>query len=349
MVARRYSDKELRLFLWVVIPYSIVMNLIIFGNCMYASIHNILLSTGLSAAYLFIAYLMFGLTGSFIQQKFPSNHDLFKRIGIMLPVFYVLNVLLVAGLYFYYDRLGLFECPTQSGNFWWALAFGCFASTVITFLNEAAVNWSKWERAVTETEQLKTAYQKSKLYGLKGQINPHFLFNCFNSLSSLIQDDEEKAERFLSEMTRVHRYMLRTDDEHLVSLEQELKFAEAYLFLIKVRFGQAVNVSINVKPGVLEMQLPPLSLQVILENIIYTNVAIKSSPLSLSIYDIENRLIIKHSLQNKLLSSEVYHEEGLDNLIAKYHLLGGMEINVQEHAHERIISLPLFDTIKAML
>ncbi len=316
---------------------------------MYASLYNFALCTGLSVGYLFIAYLIFGLTGSFIQQKFPSNHDLFKRIGVMLPVFYGMNVLLVAGFYFYYNKLNLFKCPAQTANFWWAIAFGCFASTVITFLNEAAVNWLKWKKAVTETEQLKTAYQKSKLYGLKGQINPHFLFNCFNSLSSLIQEDEQKAERFLAEMSRVHRYMLRTDDEQLVSLEQELKFARSYLYLIKVRFGQSIYVSINVDPGIMEKQLPPLSLQVILENIIYTNAAVKTSPLTLFIYNEKTKLIIKNSVQNKVLSNETYLEEGLDNLIAKYRLLGGIELKVHENADERTISLPLFDTIDVVL
>lgn len=347
MASRRYSDKELRLFLWVVLPYSIVMNLIVFKNCMYASSRNLVLSTTLSIVYLFVVYFTFGLTGTFIQRKFPSNQDLFKRIGIMLPVFYGMNVLLVAGFYLYHNILNLFDCSAQPDNFWWAFAFGCFASTVITFLNEAAVNWSKWKQAITETEQLETAYQKSKLYGLKGQINPHFLFNCFNSLSSLIHDDEQKAERFLAEMTRVHRYMLRTDDEQLVSLGQELKFSHSYLFLIKVRFGQAIEASINVAPGILEKQLPPLSMQVILENIIYTNAAIKSSPLSLAIYSENNKLIIKNSLRNKAISNEAYIDEGLDNLIAKYHLLGGQEVNVQESAYERIISLPLFDTKEA--
>ncbi len=349
MALRRYSDRELRLFLWVVLPYSVLMNLILFQSCMYASLPNMMQATGLSVAYLFVAYFIFGLTGSFIQRKFPSNQDLFKRIGIMLPVFYGMNLLLVAGLYFYYEALNVFSCPAQTDNFWWAFGFGCFASTVITFLNEAAVNWSRWKEAVTETEQLKTVYQKSKLYGLKGQINPHFLFNCFNSLSSLIQDDEEEAERFLAEMTRVHRYMLRTDDEQLVSLEEELKFARSYLFLLKVRFGQAIDDSINVEPDILEKQLPPLSLQVILENIIYTNAATKSSPLSLLIYNEKDTLIVRNSLQNRMLSSERYLEEGLDNLIAKYRLLGGMEINVQESARERIIRLPLFDTIEAVL
>ncbi|MBS1752079.1 MAG: histidine kinase [Bacteroidetes bacterium] len=261
----------------------------------------------------------------------------------MLPLFYGMNVLLVAGLYFYYNRLNILLCPIQKDNFWWALGFGCFASTVITLLNEAAVNWSKWKSAVTETEQLNTAYQKSKLYGLKGQINPHFLFNCFNSLSSLIQEDEQQAERFLAEMTRVHRYMLRTDDDHLISLDQEINFAKSYLHLLKTRFGQAIHITVNVDSGVLQKQIPPLSLQVILENIIYTNSIIKASPLSLFICNEKDKLIVRNSIHQKVLNKVANLEEGLDNLIAKYRLLGGNEIQVLENTHERAISLPLFD------
>jgi LytS/YehU family sensor histidine kinase len=98
---------------------------------------------------------------------------------------------------------------------------------VITFINEGMANWEKWKDSLSENEKLTNAYQRSKLLGLKGQINPHFLFNCFNTLSGLIQEDEEKAEQLLDEMIKVHRYLLRSDDEYLVSFTDEIKFATA--------------------------------------------------------------------------------------------------------------------------
>ena len=96
-------------------------------------------------------------------------------------------------------------------------------------------NWDGWKQSLSEGEKLRNAYQRSKLLGLKGQINPHFLFNCFNTLSALITVDKEEAEEFLNEMTKVHRYMLRSDDEYLVTLADEMKFANSYLSLTKSR------------------------------------------------------------------------------------------------------------------
>ena len=127
----------------------------------------------------------------------------------------------------------------------WAIVYACIMSTIITFINEGVANWEAWKSSMTETERLKNVYQRSKVLGLKGQINPHFLFNCFNTLSGLIQEDETKAEIFLDEMTKVHRYILRSDDQLLVSLETELKFAKSYLYLARERFGDAIQTTIE--------------------------------------------------------------------------------------------------------
>ncbi|MBX3241881.1 MAG: histidine kinase [Chitinophagaceae bacterium] len=342
MALQQYSDKELRVFLCVIFPYTIIINFMALGECVYSSTSLFLSYAGLTMIYFFAGYFVFGVTGGFIQRRLPSSQDLFKRIGLMLPVFYIMNIFLILGFYAYYENLITLPCQPVRDNFLWVLGFGCFASTVITFINEGAVNWSRWKKAVTETEQLKNAYQKSRLYGLKGQINPHFLFNCFNSLSSLISENEEQAEHFLNEMTKVHRYMLRTDDEQLVLLEQEVKFARSYLHLIAVRFGSAVQFDIDVPENIMNRFLPPLSLQVILENIIYTNAASKSEPLQLRITGKMNKLVIQHSIQTKIIIDEGTLLEGLDNLITKYRLMGAEEVEVIETDTIRTITLPLF-------
>lgn len=342
MALQRYSDKELKVFLWVIIPYTIIINLMSFGNCIMESVSGFLTYAAFSIIYFFAGYFVFGIVGGIIQRKIPASQDLFRRIGIMLPVFFVMNIFLMLLYYAYYETLIKLPCQPIRTKFLWVLGFGCFASTVITFINEGVANWSKWKSAVTETEQLKSAYQKSKLYGLKGQINPHFLFNCFNSLSSLISDNDDDAEKFLNEMTKVHRYMLRTDDEQLVTLEQELKFARSYLYLIEVRFGSAVQFNVDVTEDFMAYYLPPLSLQVILENIIYTNTASKSSPLRLNISTQPDGLTISHSIQAKIIVDEGSLLDGLDNLINKYRLMGAGELRVVELEMDRTIYLPLF-------
>jgi two-component system, LytTR family, sensor kinase len=87
---------------------------------------------------------------------------------------------------------------------------------------EGVVNFEIWKSSLNETERLRNICKRSKLFGLKGQINSHFLFNCFNTLSGLIDEDEEKAEKFLDEMTKVHCYLLRKDDNLFVPLDDEI-------------------------------------------------------------------------------------------------------------------------------
>lgn len=178
------------------------------------------------------------------------------------------------------------------------------------------------------------------MLGLKGQINPHFLFNCFNTLSGLIQEDEAKAEKFLDEMTKVHRYLLRSDDELLVPVAEELKFARSYLYLSKERFGNAIEASVNVDETLLQKLIPPLSMQVILENIIYTYALDKVNPLSIRIYaDNEKELCIANSKQEKIIRQNLNVDEGLDNLIIKYKMLNAPAVSIIEEPDERKLRL----------
>lgn len=343
MALIRYSKKEPLVFGWVMIPYIIVMNMLILGGCIFRSALEFGKSFIGSGVYFLVIYFIFGLVAVIIRNKVPAAGDLFKRIAIMLPIFYLMNIAAMTALYVTYSHLDFLSCQTKPYMFWWAVLCGCILSTVITFINEAIANWEHWKASLAETEKLKNAYQRSRLLGLKGQINPHFLFNCFNSLSGLIPDNEEKAERFLDEMSKVHRYLLRNDDEFLIPLADEIKFAESYLYLTEQRFGTAIKTNIRVDKDALRKNLPPLSMQVILENIIYTNAISKKNPLKILIESNDNNeIIITHTVHEKTVIQNFNIEEGLDNLLNKYQLLNAPPITISENSNTRIIVLPLF-------
>ena len=156
------------------------------------------------------------------------------------------------------------------------------------------------------------------MIGLKSQVNPHFLFNSLNSLSGLIQEDTEKAEKFLDEMSKVYRYMLRNDEDPLVKLSTEIQFISSYFSLLKARYCDAVELNVNVSEADKEKMLPPLSLQVIVENALYQNKTSKRSPLSISIESgKENTMLIKNNVQRKIITETGDQETGLDNLYEK--------------------------------
>ncbi len=342
MKLKRYSSREQTIFVWVVLPYTFIINSLALGSCFYESAAGFLQPFIMGIFYFAIVYTVFGLVAFLIKKRYPEDSKLFRRIAVMLPLFFVMNVLTVQFFYLLYEAVQPGHCEPLREMQWWTTGFACLASMVLTFINEAAAGWDKWKASITETEQLKYAYQKTKLLGLKGQVNPHFLFNCFNTLSSLISEDQEAADAFLDEMTKVHRYMLRSDDEHLTPLSEELKFAGSYLYLIKARFGDAIKTETDVDEKFLGLLLPPLSLQVILENIIYNNIATKAAPLHIYIGSFEEQLLIQHTVHLKTKNDKSDDdEEGLDNLIKKYELLNNSQVTIKEIQKERIILLPL--------
>jgi len=284
-----------------------------------------------------------------IRKKVPAAGDLFKRIGIMLPILYVMNIGLINGIIFLYSHMHLVSCDIKHGILWWGVLYGCIMSTGITFLNEGVANFEIWKSSLNETERLRNMYKRSKLLSLKGQLNSHFLFNCFNTLSGLIDEDEEKAEKFLDAMTKVHRYLLRKEDQMFVPLEDEIKFSASYLYLIKQRFGSGIEIKMNVPPKSEEQLLPPLSMQVVLENIIYTNAISKNDPLLIDISVAHDLLQIRHSTHEKKIVENLGTDEGLDNLINKYLLLKAGEVEIRESEKERVIKLPLIKEMEVAL
>lgn len=328
------------------VPYALFMNILIQGGCILQGWAFLGINFLGTAIYLFLAYLLFVNVAARIRNRYQKVSDLFQRVIILLPVNYAINVVAIYGIYFLYPRTHGILCESIPGMEGYAIVFACVMGTMFTFIIEGMANWEHWKQSLSEEEKLRNAYERSKLLGLKGQINPHFLFNCFNTLSALITADKEEAEEFLNEMTKVHRYMLRSDDEYLVTLADEMKFAHSYLSLTKSRFGAAVNATIDIDPGDLQKQVPPLTLQAILENIIYTNAINKLQPLNILITSNGDYLSIDHTLHEKKVVLPLDEEDGLDNLVNKYRLLNKEEIRIIESPARREIVIPLFDSKK---
>lgn len=224
------------------------------------------------------------------------------------------------------------------------LAYMCVGvlNVFLTFLHEGVARFERWRVSLLETEELKKTVKQGQLIGLKSQVNPHFLFNCLNSLSSLINESTEDAENFLNEMSKVYRYMLRNSEDLLVQLDKEIGFIESYYTLLKARFGDGIEMQINVQEKDRNSLLPPLSLQVVLENAFSQNIIQRSSPLKISILsNNKGAIIVQNNIQRKAITDAFDYEAGLDNLVSKYRLLNQGELVITDNVHERIIELPL--------
>jgi tetratricopeptide (TPR) repeat protein len=177
---------------------------------------------------------------------------------------------------------------------------------------------------------------------LKNQISPHFLLNSLTALQALIAKNPEKAQSFTAEMANVYRYVLELKDNLLVQLKEELELSKAYISLQKMRFGENLQISLSVSEQKMGDSLPPLSLQLLLENAIKHNDLDEAHPLKIDIKDEAEYLIVKNNLQQKQPENvEKSTHIGLKNLSERYRLAGAKEPSFMVENEEYIAKLPL--------
>lgn len=175
---------------------------------------------------------------------------------------------------------------------------------------------------------------------LKNQIDPHFLFNSLNVLSSLIEENPDNAQKFTTSLSKIYRYVLEQKDKELVPVEEELAFAKTYMNLLKMRFENSISYEVPTGFDNLEAKVVPLSLQLLLENTIKHNVVSEKKPLHIKIYIENNYLIVANNLQKK----EVLQDRkgvGLQNIVNRYALISERKVLVDETQNEFKVKIPI--------
>ncbi|WP_229214346.1 sensor histidine kinase [Dyadobacter flavalbus] len=200
----------------------------------------------------------------------------------------------------------------------------------------------EWRKAAIEAEQLKTERFARQYQSLKDQLNPHFLFNSLNVLSNLVYENPDTAAKFVHRLSRIYRYVLDVQHEELVSLEKELDFAADYLSLQKIRFEDSLQYEIRIDQNT-SGNLPPLSLQLLLENAIKHNIASTENPLRIGIFMENQELVVKNNLQLKSSMPENSAGIGLMNIVKRYELLSNQTISIQDTGGSFVVKLPLLE------
>ncbi|SFD45755.1 sensor histidine kinase [Spirosoma endophyticum] len=212
---------------------------------------------------------------------------------------------------------------------------------ILFFVQDVSLNKHRLRQAEQEREELRAAHLQSQLDALKQHVNPHFLFNSLNSLSSLISEDPKQAERFVDKLSEVYRYLLRSNQQHLTTLDAELQFIDAYYHLLQTRYGAALHLDVAVNESYFSYQLPPLSLQLLVENAVKHNVASVKRPLYIQItVDQQAWLRVSNTLQRKT-SRVLSNGVGLTNIVAKYQMLHLSQPIVEETDTQFTVVLPL--------
>jgi sensor histidine kinase YesM len=341
MAFLRYSKKEFLIALLLLPPFAGILNILLFGRTYFQSFSGFLLSTVITLTVIFLVYVSCGMIATVLYHKYPRYGQTFKRILIGLIMYVLIMIAGISILFWGYDYLSFMGYSINTHNYLWSILVGAACNLLATSFNEGAAFYEKWRSLVDEAEQLKKENLQSQLEGLKGQVNPHFLFNSLNSLSSLISEDPAKAEKFLDEMSKVYRYLLRTNEDGLTTLDTELQFIHSYFHLLKTRYGDGLEMELRVDDRSLVYLLPPLTLQMLVENAVKHNMILRDSPLRILILTTNsNRLIVSNNLQRK--DRMVYSTKvGLNNIHNKYRLMKQEEIMIRDDGKEFAVVVPL--------
>jgi len=199
-----------------------------------------------------------------------------------------------------------------------------------------------WKKAIEKNEELKRENLLAKYEALKNQVNPHFLFNNLNTLSGMVEQKHELATDFIKKLSDIYRYVLEQNEKELVSINDELKFVEDYIFLSKMRFGKGLKFNSHITNNK-NLQVIPLGLQMLVENAIKHNIISDDMPLKIEMGIEEGFVTVRNNIQKKKTINSGKEPLGLENLKKRYAYLSGSSVEVIESDSKFIVKLPIIE------
>ncbi|MXN93262.1 sensor histidine kinase [Flavobacterium sp. Sd200] len=219
------------------------------------------------------------------------------------------------------------------------LVRGTFVNAFLYFLSYVFFLSAKNQKSLLENEILKHENLEARLFILKQQLSPHFLFNSLGILNTLTAD--ENVHRYIVQLSNIYRYLLNSNTNHLATLTDEMAFIESYLYILKERFEDALQVNITIAPNHLTKKIPSASLQLLIENAIKHNILLAEEPLQINIFTQDNFIVVSNNFNPKPYNSGSSTGIGLHNINERYKLLSQNSISIQKNNSNFIVKLPL--------
>ncbi len=222
-----------------------------------------------------------------------------------------------------------------------ALAFPLIITTIIALWGHGRSFLISWKQAAIDVERLKNENLESRFESLRSQVNPHFLFNSLNALSSLVYADQARAVDFIQKLSEVYRYVLEHQNDEVVELDSEMDFLKSFVFLNKIRFGDNFEVSYTNLDDCNGWSVPPVALQMLVENCIKHNEVSSENPLIIEISKTNDSIVIENNLNAIEVSKQDSNGLGLSNIISRYELLSDQKVEVEKSENSFRVSVPL--------
>lgn len=278
----------------------------------------------------------------YMEKKDWKANDTIKRIAlgmigsvvITLIGLFVLRV--VTSVFYYGVTFKDFIANEGIRNY----QFGLWVTLTIVVIFHVAYFYNRYQKNKIKEQKVIAGTASAKFDALKNQLDPHFLFNSLNVLTSLIEENPDSAQKFTTSLSKVYRYVLEQKNKDLVTVDEELDFARTYMSLLKMRFEDSIVFEIPEKANDPESKVVPLSLQLLLENAVKHNMVTTSKPLHIKIYEHNGNLVVENNLQTKQIvkkSSGV----GLENIKQRYQLLTTRTVNINQQADSFAVAIPM--------
>jgi LytS/YehU family sensor histidine kinase len=262
--------------------------------------------------------------------KFPTKRLV---VGLISTVVYTLIAVITAMTAF--EKIFDFNFGK---SFVWTIYFSVIVTIIISLILHSREFLLRGRQATLDKEIHQKESIRAKYEALKSQISPHFLFNSLNALTNLVYEDQDKAAKFIKQVSEVYRYVLDTRDKEVVPLDEEKRFLESYLFLQQIRFGNKLILEVDLDK--VRSLVAPLVLQMLVENAIKHNVISEEDPLRIRIFEQEGFIVVENDLQRRSVLVDDSPGLGLDNIALRYEFLSDKKVQVIKN-EKFIVKLPI--------
>ena len=280
-----------------------------------------------------------------IDEKLNQRLPWITRPGYRLFIQFVIALVFSAlGVYIPMKLFNTLVCiipPEREAilNFM-SLGVGLVVSVIILTFEIGSQFFRNWKESLVQIEHYKTENMRAQLQNLKNQLNPHFLFNNMSVLSSLVYKDQDKAVDFINQLSKVYRYLLDNRNNELVELQTELNFIDSYMYLLQIRFDKNIGFKLDIPKEKSKMLLPPMSLQMLIENAIKHNEVSDEQHLLIEIGVEEDKLKVSNNIQ-KRTNIEPSSKTGIQNIKDRYKYFTDKAVEIQENTKSFTVKIPL--------
>lgn len=281
--------------------------------------------------------------GWLVHRKIDSHKYPYKALLwslVLMLVFSLIDIFIVNYIWFVWVFNRTISQFFQEGFITMVIDFG--VTVIITSIFFASGFFQAWRESAVNEERLQKESIRLQYNALKNQVNPHFLFNSLNTLTTLVYKDADLAARFIKQLSEVYRYVLENKGTELVSLEEEISFCKKYIYLQQIRHGDSLKVDFNIAENH-AIRVVPLSIQLLLENAIKHNEISEENPLQIVVETGEGSIIIRNNLQARKVIPES-GGIGLDNLRQRYAFLSNKPLETRNDYGNFTVSIPLIKT-----